>query len=51
MELYNLDNDIGEKVNLAAEQPEIAAKIEKIMVSARTTPELEKFRFGKYADS
>jgi len=51
LELYNLDNDIGEKVNLAAEQPEIAAKIEKIMVSARTTPELEKFRFGKYADS
>ncbi len=31
--LYNLENDIGEKNNIAKEYPEIAKKIEKIMQS------------------
>lgn len=48
LELYNLQNDIGEKNNVAVEFPEIAEKIEKIMIAGRTQPELEKFRFGIY---
>ena len=51
LELYDLENDVGEKKNVAEEYPEIAEKIEKIMISGRTKPELEKFRFGKYAVS
>ena len=50
LELYDLQTDIGEKHNVAKEHPEIAAKIEKIMVSARTKPPARRFRFGRYAD-
>jgi len=39
IELYNLKNDIGEKKNLADRNPEIVAKIEKLMKSARTPSE------------
>jgi arylsulfatase len=35
-ELYNLADDIGEKNNLAAKQPEIVAKLEKIMKEQHT---------------
>jgi arylsulfatase A-like enzyme len=39
IELYNLKTDIGEKHNVANEHPEIVAKIEGYMKSARTPSE------------
>lgn len=48
LELYDLWTDIGEQHNVAGEHPEIAAKMEKIMLDARTRPEIESFRFGHY---
>ncbi len=51
LELYDLQNDLGEQRNVAAENPQIAARIEKIMVEARTQPEIEKFRFGRYREA
>jgi len=35
LELYNLRNDIGEKNNIAAQYPDIVAKIEKYLATAR----------------
>jgi arylsulfatase A-like enzyme len=37
-ELYNLQDDIGEKNNVAADNPAIIAKIEKYIATARTDP-------------
>jgi arylsulfatase A-like enzyme len=39
IELYNLRDDIGEERNIAARHPEIVAKIEEYMKSARTPSE------------
>jgi len=50
LELYDLEKDIGEKENVAAANPKIAAEIEKIMIEGRTQPAVEKFRFGRYRD-
>ncbi len=49
LELYNLEEDIGEQNNVAAENPEIVEQIEKIMLEDRTRPETEAFQFGRYA--
>ena len=49
LELYNLEIDIAESNNVVNEFPDITKKIEGIMISGRTEPELEKFRFGKYS--
>lgn len=38
IELYDLTADIGETRNLAAERPEIVAKIEEYLAAARTEP-------------
>jgi arylsulfatase A-like enzyme len=42
VQLYNLDNDIGEKTNLAAEKPELAAEMralmERLVTDGRSTP-------------
>ncbi len=51
MELYDLDADIGETRDLAANHPEVVARLEAIMKQQRTMPELQKFRFGKYAEA
>ena len=48
LELYNLEEDIGEQQNVANQYPEVAARIEQIMLEARTVPEVEEFRFGRY---
>ncbi len=48
LELYNLEDDIAESKNVSADYPEIAVKIEKIMLEARTKPEIKEFQFGKY---
>jgi len=50
LELYDLENDISESDNVAAKYPDIAAKIERIMVEGRTRPSIKKFQFGKYSD-
>ena len=39
MELYNLENDIGEKFNIAQQHPEIIAKIQEYIKTARTASE------------
>jgi arylsulfatase len=50
LELYDLENDIAESTNVAAQHPAVAAKIEQIMLQARTRPPNKKFQFGKYPD-
>ena len=47
-ELYDLDNDIGEQHNVAAEHPELVAKLNAIMKRARTPSKL--FAFGPLDD-
>ena len=49
LELYDLANDIGEQQNVAADHPEVAARIETIMLEARTRPTVRGFWFGRYA--
>ncbi len=49
LELYDLREDISEDHNVAAENPEIAARIEEIMIQARIRPEVERFQFGTYS--
>ena len=51
LELYDLQNDVAEKNNVAQRHPTIVAKIEKIMIEARKLPEVEKFQFGRYSES
>jgi arylsulfatase len=48
LELYNLKDDLSEKTNVAAQYPEIVAKIEAIILQERDEPEVAKFRFGSY---
>jgi len=36
VELYNLTTDLGEKVNIADKRPDIVAKFEKYLKTART---------------
>ena len=40
IELYDLENDIGEQDNMASRRPEVVARIEKILQTARTSSEL-----------
>jgi arylsulfatase A-like enzyme len=40
LELYDLATDPGEQVNVAANHPDIVARIEEIMVTGRTESEL-----------
>ena len=39
LELYNLKTDMGEKENVAAGNPEVVAKIEEYLKTARTESE------------
>lgn len=48
LELYDLENDISEKNNVAEEYPKVVARIEKIMLEARSRPITKKFQFGRY---
>lgn len=48
LKLYNLDQDISEKHNVAKDHPDVVAKLEAIIQRERRVPELERFRFGRY---
>ena len=50
LELYDLESDVSEENNVAEKYPDIAAKIEKIMLEGRTRPAIERFQFGRYRD-
>jgi len=50
LQLYDLETNIGEQVDVAAEHPDIAERIEKIMLEARKKPPLKKWQFGKYPE-
>lgn len=50
LELYDLEEDVSEKNNLTEKYPKVAAKIEKIMLEARSRPLTKKFQFGRYRD-
>ena len=50
VELYNLDEDPTESIDVAEQHPDIVEKIEEIMISARTRPEVERFRFKELGD-
>jgi len=43
LELYNLDRDIGETTNVAAEYPEVAEEMAMLMKTARTESEWYRF--------
>ena len=49
LQLYNLDKDISEKHNVASDHPDVVAKLEATIQRERRIPELDRFRFGKYA--
>lgn len=51
LELYNLEEDIAEQNNVVDSYPGIAEQIERIMLEARTVPEIEEFQFGRYSES
>lgn len=44
LELYNLKNDIGETNNIASEHPDMVAELGRILDTARTVPEVPRFR-------
>jgi arylsulfatase A len=48
LELYDLENDVSEKNNVAEEYPKVTASIEKIMLEARSRPITKAFQFGRY---
>jgi arylsulfatase A len=51
LELYDLENDLSEKNNVAGKYPDVAKKIEEIMLSGRTKPVLERFQFLVFSTS
>jgi arylsulfatase A-like enzyme len=50
IELYNLEDDPKEQVNLAEKHPEILAQIEAIMKKEHTPPVVEKFKISFLGD-
>lgn len=50
IELYDLSNDIKEENNIAAENPEIVAKIREIMVTEHTKPKVATFNMAALGD-
>jgi arylsulfatase A-like enzyme len=50
LELYDLQADIGEQHNVVDQHPEIAEKINQIMLDARSKPPVKQFRAGRYRD-
>ncbi len=50
LELYDLEADPSERHNVASANPDIAARIQQIMLEARTRPQIDRFAFGTYKD-
>lgn len=48
LQLFDLEADLGERHDVAAQHPDVAAQMAKLMVAARTEPVFEAFRFGEY---
>jgi len=48
LELYDLENDPGEKINVSKTYPDVSKDIEKIILEARIKPQIDKFAFGTY---
>ena len=44
LQLFNLEDDLKESINVSNENPDIVEKIESIILNARTTPALENFK-------
>ncbi len=44
LQLFNLEEDLKESINVSNENPDIVEKIESIILNARTTPTLENFK-------
>ena len=51
LELYDLSADIGEENNIADAHPDVVAKMEKILDTARTPSEVFQFGQGTYLAS
>jgi len=47
IELYNLDNDTGEKKNVAVQNPKIVQEMEKIMIKEHSASAIFQFEFEK----
>ena len=45
MQLFDLENDLQELHDVAAEHPDIVGKMNKWMIESGTVPENPKFRF------
>ena len=50
IELYNLENDLGEEIDLSKDHPDIIKRIEKIMIQEHETAELDRFKFKELND-
>jgi arylsulfatase len=50
IQLFNLETDIREENDVAAQNPEIVQKIEKILKEAHTPAELPRFRQKQLGD-
>ena len=50
IELYNLEEDIREENDVAAQYPEVVARIEAIMKQAHVPAAIERFKFKELGD-
>jgi arylsulfatase len=50
IELYNLEEDLGEEHDVAAQHPEVLAMIEAVMRQERVAPTIERFKFKELGD-
>ena len=50
IELYNLENDLGEEIDLSKDHPDIIKRIERIMIDEHETAELDRFKFKELND-
>ncbi len=49
LQLFDLQEDPGEKRDVAQQHPKIAERLAQIMVDARAKPVTKRFQFGQYA--
>ena len=50
LELYNLEEDMGEQQNVASAHPDLIQEIEQIMKKEHTPAQLERFRMEALGD-